>query len=147
PGWSLRRRSAMSRPSSSPAAAIEFPAWRYRRATRPRMIRADVPPFEALMKRPTAALAAFSFFALLSSAATAADADQGGVLAKRWCATCHVVSADQARGGTQAPPFSEIARKPGLTDASIALCLLRPHPPMPDMNLSRGEAADLAAYI
>ncbi len=99
------------------------------------------------MKRPTAALAAFSFVALLANAAAAADVDEGGVLAKRWCATCHVVSADQASGGTQAPPFSEIARKPGLTPASIALFLLRPHPPMPDMNLSRNEAADLAAYI
>jgi mono/diheme cytochrome c family protein len=99
------------------------------------------------MKRPIAALAAFSFFVLLANAASAADAQQGGELAKRWCATCHVVTADQARGSTQAPPFSEIAKKPGLTPASIALFLLRPHPPMPDMNLSRNEAADLAAYI
>jgi mono/diheme cytochrome c family protein len=99
------------------------------------------------MKRPIAALAAFSFVVVLANAAAAADADQGGVMAKRWCATCHVVAADQARGSTQAPSFSEIAKKPGLTAASIALFLLRPHPPMPDMNLSRSEAADLAAYI
>jgi mono/diheme cytochrome c family protein len=99
------------------------------------------------MKRPIAALAAFSFVTLLANAAAAADAQQGGVMAKRWCATCHVVATDQARGSTQAPSFSEIAKKPGLTAASIALFLLRPHPPMPDMNLSRSEAADLAAYI
>ena len=60
---------------------------------------------------------------------------------------CHVVAADQKNGSTQAPPFSEIAKKPGLTAASIALFLLRPHPPMPDMNLTRNEAGDLAAYI
>jgi mono/diheme cytochrome c family protein len=101
------------------------------------------------MKRPIAALAAFSFVLVVvpANAAAAADAYQGRVLAKRWCATCHVVSADQTSGGTQAPPFAEIANKPGLTAASIALFLLRPHPPMPDMNLSRNEAADLAAYI
>ena len=29
----------------------------------------------------------------------------------------------------------------------VALYLLLPHPRMPDMNLSRNEAADLAAYI
>ena len=29
----------------------------------------------------------------------------------------------------------------------LALFLLSPHPKMPDMNLSRNEAADLAAYI
>ena len=99
------------------------------------------------MKRPIAALAGFSFLVLSANAASAADVQQGGELAKRWCATCHVVAADQARGSTQAPPFSEISKKPGLTAASIALFLLRPHPPMPDMNLSREEAGDLAAYI
>lgn len=99
------------------------------------------------MKRPIAALAAFSCIVLLANVASAADAQQGQVMAKRWCATCHVVGTDQASGGTQAPPFAEIAKKPGLTAASIALFLLRPHPPMPDMNLSRNEAADLAAYI
>jgi mono/diheme cytochrome c family protein len=99
------------------------------------------------MKRTIAALAAFSFVVVLADAAAAADAYQGGVLAKRWCATCHIVSADQARGSTQAPPFSEIAKKKGLTAASIALFLLRPHPPMPDMNISRIEAENLAAYI
>ena len=99
------------------------------------------------MTRPIAALAAFSFAVLLSHAAAAADAHQGGVLAKRWCASCHVVAADQKNGSTQAPPFSAIAKKPGLTAASIALFLLRPHPPMPDMNLTRNEAGDLAAYI
>jgi mono/diheme cytochrome c family protein len=112
------------------------------------MIEKNIPPSEAFpMKRPIAALAAFSFAVLSANAAAAADAYQGGVLAKRWCAACHVVAADQARGNTQAPPFSEIAKKPGLTPASIALFLLRPHPPMPDMNLTRNEAGDLAAYI
>jgi len=99
------------------------------------------------MKRLIAALVASSFVALMANAAFAADPHQGGVLAKRWCATCHVVAADQKNGSTQAPPFSEIAKKPGLTAASIALFLLRPHPPMPDMNLTRNEAGDLAAYI
>jgi mono/diheme cytochrome c family protein len=99
------------------------------------------------MNRSIAALAAFSFAILLARPVAAADAYQGGVLAKHWCASCHVVSADQKRGSTQAPPFSEIAKKPGLTAASIALFLLRPHPPMPDMHLSRVEAGDLAAYI
>lgn len=99
------------------------------------------------MKQMIVALACVVLLTAAVPSARAADAYQGGVLAKRWCAACHVVAADQARGSTQAPPFSEIANKPGLTAASIALFLLRPHPPMPDMNLSRNEAADLAAYI
>lgn len=83
----------------------------------------------------------------LSQSASAADAAQGGVLAKRWCAACHVVSADQATAGGQAPPFSAIGKTADLDTARLALFLLLPHPKMPDMALSRAEAADIAEYI
>jgi mono/diheme cytochrome c family protein len=83
----------------------------------------------------------------LPHAAAAADAANGEKLAKRWCAACHVVAADQQRGTTQASPFSAIAKEPGIDAAKIAFYLLLPHPKMPDMNLSRAEAADMAAYI
>ena len=85
--------------------------------------------------------------ASLSQGASAADAEQGGTLAKRWCAACHVVAADQQSAGGQAPPFSAIGKMPGLDTARLALFLLLPHPKMPDMNLTRSEAADIAAYI
>ena len=77
----------------------------------------------------------------------AADARKGETLAKRWCATCHVVASDQKRGTTQSPPFSAVAKRPGFDETKLAYFLLTPHPRMPDMNLSRSEAADLAAYI
>jgi mono/diheme cytochrome c family protein len=99
------------------------------------------------MNRIAATLLSLTFFAALTNAASAADADQGGVLAKRWCAACHVVAADQKNGSTQAPPFSVIAKMPNFDAARLALFLLVPHPRMPDMGLSRAEAADLAAYI
>src|SRR5579862_3858501 len=80
--------------------------------------------------------------------AFAADAKNGERLAHRWCAACHVVSASQRQSTTdQAPPFATIAKIPGFDAAKIALFLLDPHPKMPDMGLSRTEAADLAAYI
>jgi mono/diheme cytochrome c family protein len=79
--------------------------------------------------------------------AAAADAANGEKLAKRWCAACHVVASDQKSGSTQTPPFSAIAKTPGIDAAKIALYLLAPHPKMPDMYLSRSEAADLAVYI
>jgi mono/diheme cytochrome c family protein len=75
------------------------------------------------------------------------DAGKGEILAKRWCNTCHVVSSDQQQGTTQAPPFSAIASRPDFNDRTVAYFLLTPHPRMPDMNLSRSEASDLAAYI
>jgi len=83
----------------------------------------------------------------LAEAVSAADARKGEMLAIRWCATCHVVASDQQRGTAQSPPFSAIANKPGFNEATLAFYLLTPHPRMPDMNLSRSEAADLAAYI
>ena len=89
----------------------------------------------------------FLTFVVLPSAGFAADPTNGETLAKRWCAACHVVANNQQRGNTQAPPFSAIADKPGLDAGKLAKFLLEPHPKMPNMNLSRAEAADLAAYI
>jgi mono/diheme cytochrome c family protein len=78
----------------------------------------------------------------------AADPSNGRRLAHRWCEACHVVTPTQSRPATdQAPPFATIAKMPGVDAAKIALFLLDPHPKMPDMALSRSEAADLAAYI
>jgi len=99
------------------------------------------------MSRLFAALLSSLFVVTLANAAAAADAGNGEKLAKRWCAACHVVAADQRQGTTQAAPFSAIAKQPGIDAARIALYLLLPHPKMPDMSLSRAEAADLAAFI
>jgi mono/diheme cytochrome c family protein len=83
----------------------------------------------------------------LPQATLAADAANGEKLAKRWCAACHVVATDQKSGNTQVAPFSAIAKVPGFDAARLALYLLLPHPKMPDMSLTRSEAADLTAYI
>ena len=93
---------------------------------------------------------ALSLLLLTAAAGTgayAADAFKGEALAKRWCATCHIVASDQQRGTTQAPPFSAVANKPDFNERTLAYFLLTPHPRMPDMNLTRNEAADLAAYV
>ena len=58
-----------------------------------------------------------------------------------------MVAIDQQRANGQTPPFSAIGKTPDLDPAKLALFLLVPHPKMPDMNLSRAEAADIAAYI
>ncbi len=85
---------------------------------------------------------------LAAAPAFAADPINGERLGHQWCEACHVVSPTQRRPATdQAPPFATIAKKPDLDAAKIALFLLYPHPKMPDMGLSRTEAADLAAYI
>ncbi len=80
--------------------------------------------------------------------AVGADANNGERLAHRWCAACHVVSTAQRQSTSdQAPTFANIAKTLGFDAARIALFLLDPHPKMPDTELSRPEAGDLAVYI
>src|SRR5215467_10832013 len=85
--------------------------------------------------------------AIIAQPAVAADARNGEQIARRWCVSCHVVAADQREVTGEAPPFASIATRPGFDAARIAMFLLDPHPKMPDMSLTRKEAADLAAYI
>jgi mono/diheme cytochrome c family protein len=85
--------------------------------------------------------------ALGTASAFAADPNNGARLARRWCAPCHVVASNQRGPTGEAPPFTTIAAKPDFDAAKLAFFLMDPHPKMPNMSLSRTEAADLAAYI
>ena len=97
-------------------------------------------------RRIASALVALAALSLTANA-YAADVVHGETLAKRWCAACHIVAPDQSHGQDNAPPFATIAKIPGFDANAIARFLMNPHPRMPDMQLSRGEADDLAAYI
>jgi mono/diheme cytochrome c family protein len=85
--------------------------------------------------------------ALEGSPGWAADPAHGEQLARRWCASCHVVTDDQRQASSDAPPFSTVAREPNFNANRLAFFLLDPHPKMPNMSLTRVEATDLAAYI
>jgi mono/diheme cytochrome c family protein len=95
----------------------------------------------------TRLLAGSLLVASLASVAHAADANHGERLAKRWCAACHIVAPDQRSGADNVPSFASVARRPDFTAAKLAFFLRDPHPKMPNMGLSRGEADDIAAYI
>ena len=88
-----------------------------------------------------------AFLALSPTVSFSADAEHGRDLAKRWCASCHVVSADQQRASADAPPFATIAQSANFDPKRLAYFLLEPHPKMPPMALSRSAADDIAAYI
>lgn len=81
------------------------------------------------------------------AAAAAPDPDHGAVIVKRWCAACHIVAPDQAHGADNVPSFESVARRPGFSADKLTLFLQDPHPKMPDMELTHGEAQDIAAYI
>jgi len=77
--------------------------------------------------------------------ALAGDILQGKRIAKRWCASCHVISPDQMQASADVPSFCDIAqRKSG---GQLKVFLMDPHPKMPDMSLTRQEIDDLVAYI
>jgi mono/diheme cytochrome c family protein len=99
------------------------------------------------MMKAIIVLAALLVSAALNGGAIAADAAQGGVLAKRWCAACHVVAEGQRAGNADVPAFASIGSRNDFDAAKVAIFLMTPHPKMPNMTLSRNEAADLAAYI
>ena len=92
-------------------------------------------------------LAAAVFLPAPSVAASMGNAGNGKNLAERWCASCHLVSAEQTTATTEAPPFATIAERPAEELAKLGAMLSHPHPPMPALDLSRIEIEDLVAYI
>jgi mono/diheme cytochrome c family protein len=103
---------------------------------------------DVVMKITGKCLVALILAAMLKSLpAVAADRAHGEQLAQRWCASCHVVAADQRQAQSDAPPFASVARNPNFSADRLAFFLLDPHPKMPNMSLTRAEAGDLAAYI
>jgi mono/diheme cytochrome c family protein len=99
------------------------------------------------MKRKSIArMSGLALAALLPASAYAApDVAHGETIAKRWCASCHLVSPDQSKASVDVAPFADVAKNK--TNAQIADFLTEPHPKMPDMHLSRDEIGDLVAYI
>lgn len=77
------------------------------------------------------------------------DAKTGKQIAEKLCVGCHIVGAAAAGATVPAdvPSFARIASKPGQTAQSIAGAIVIPHPPMPQINLTREEIGDVAAYI
>ncbi len=91
---------------------------------------------------------ALGFAALIATPlyALASDAAKGEIIAKRWCAACHLVSPEQTRAVPDVPSFAAIARMK-LPAGSLKAFLSDPHPRMPNMNLTRSEIEDIVAYI
>jgi cytochrome c len=90
--------------------------------------------------------AALMMFSSVARARASGDPGAGLKLARQWCTGCHVVEP-AGRGGDSGPPFLQIANRPSRTRASMEAWLTDPHPPMPNLSLSRREIEDVIAYI
>jgi mono/diheme cytochrome c family protein len=77
------------------------------------------------------------------------DAKTGEVIASKLCSGCHIVGAGAASASMPAdvPTFMEIANKPEQTAEAVAGRIVIPHPPMPQIELTRQEIGDVATYI
>ena len=82
-----------------------------------------------------------------ASPSFAADTSHGKEIAKRWCASCHLVERGQTSATDRAPPFTYLAGIPDFNANRLAFLLLQPHPNMPSISLSRTEVAEMADYI
>ena len=79
--------------------------------------------------------------------ANAQNVAHGRAIAKTWCSACHLVSPEQTTANPDVPTFSSIAlRLPRDADV-LAAFIANPHPPMPNLSLSRQDIQDLLAYI
>jgi mono/diheme cytochrome c family protein len=91
-----------------------------------------------------ARLAAALLLVAAGQASAAGDPGSGERIAERWCSGCHAVTAG---GSDAAPPFTEIVRRPDRSPSFLHAWLSDPHPPMPRLDLSRQEIADVIAYL
>ena len=81
-----------------------------------------------------------------SGAANAADPKAGEFLAEHWCTSCHVVG-DTGNGNDAAPTFQAIATRHAGDASWLKAWLAAPHPPMPNLTLSREEIDNIVAYL
>jgi hypothetical protein len=76
------------------------------------------------------------------------DIDKGRELARTLCTTCHLIGEPTEHPvPADVPSFPSIANRPGQTLNHLGNWLTEPHPPMPNLNLTRLEIRDLAGYI
>jgi len=83
---------------------------------------------------------------LAAGAARAGDTAEGRRIADHWCSSCHV--ATNLSGGTDAVPTLEsIAKDRRRSPEWVRQWLSDPHPPMPNLNLTRAEIEDVISYL
>jgi len=81
--------------------------------------------------------------------AHAGSAANGQRLTRSLCTNCHIVEPGGAskQGTADVPSFMAVAKKAAQTTGKVEAYILNPHPPMPQVQLTKAELADVAAYI
>ena len=79
-------------------------------------------------------------------AEAAGNAQAGRQLVTRSCSSCHATETS-GTATDNAPPFSAVAKTNRENPAWIRGWLMSPHPPMPNISLSRQQIDDIVAYL
>jgi mono/diheme cytochrome c family protein len=83
-----------------------------------------------------------------ASAQEIGDAVAGHEFARKVCAVCHAVEADETLSShPSAPTFTRIAAEPGMTATALSVILRNPHREMPDIILETEQRANVISYI
>jgi mono/diheme cytochrome c family protein len=99
------------------------------------------------MGKPVRSLILVALMVSPMQAFAAGSAQNGKLIAERWCASCHLVSPEQTRAASDVPSFDAIAKRSQQKLDWLSAFLTDPHPPMPDLSLTRQEISDLVAYF
>jgi mono/diheme cytochrome c family protein len=87
---------------------------------------------------------------VFASGALAQEGDiaAGATYAKKVCAACHAVLAnEQISPLPQAPTFQSVADTPGMTELALTVWLQSSHPTMPNIVLAPDDMRNVVAYI
>ena len=74
------------------------------------------------------------------------DPEAGRDIVRSWCTACHVVDLE-GTGADAGPPLPALLAGKQRSADQIRGWLADPHPPMPNLNLSRQEIEDILAYL
>ena len=72
------------------------------------------------------------------------DATRGKEVVERWCVNCHTMGAS---ADDRAPSLLALAANPAKSEGYIRAFLMRPHAPMPPLNLTTQEIEDVVSYL
>lgn len=83
-----------------------------------------------------------------ASAVEIGDAERGLAYAEQYCTECHAVErGDYESPFYGAPPFSEVANVPAMSELALFSFFQTPHPTMPNLMIPTADIRDLVAYI
>ncbi|MCB1487658.1 MAG: c-type cytochrome [Bauldia sp.] len=83
-----------------------------------------------------------------AAAAEMGDPERGYAYAEQNCAECHAIDrGDYDTPNFFAPPFTEVANVPAMSEMALISFFQTPHPTMPNFVVPPDDVRDLIAYI